>query len=131
MRLERRNGVRRNHIAALVAVPAVAVSLASSAEAKFPITLAVEPARPVAGQQARMIIRTGIVLPRKHGIEVHAVGPWREGLGQGFFDVRLVRVGPRTLRANVRFPYAGRWSLVVASGAPPTAGRLVNVRPRA
>jgi hypothetical protein len=130
-RLKRRNGMRGNGVTALVALAALTLSLTSSAEAKFKISLVVEPAHPVAGQPVRMIIRTGIVLPREHEMRLHVVGPWRERFGQAFFDVRLVRTGPRAFRTNFRFRYAGRWSLFVPSpSASPPIGQLVSVRPR-
>ena len=121
--------MRANGVTGLVAVAAAALFLTSSAEAKFSLSVAVEPARPVAGQLARTTIRTGIVLPSEHGLQLHAVGPWRARFGQAFFDVRLVRIGPRAFRAKVRFPYAGRWRLVVA-GTSPLVAWPVRVRPR-
>jgi hypothetical protein len=103
-----------------------------SAEAKFRMTVTIEPARPMAGSLARVIVRTDIPLARQHGIRLSAVGPWRKSLGQAFFEIRLVRTGPRTLRGSVRFPYPGRWHLdVPPSGASPPFDRWVRIRPRA
>jgi hypothetical protein len=125
-------GMRRDRLAPLTVVAAVAVLLIPLAEAKFRISVTIEPARPIAVSPARVIMRTEIALAREHGIRMHAVGPWRRGSGQAFFEVRLVRIGPRTLRGSVRFPYPGRWHLnVPASGASPPVDRWVRVRPRA
>jgi hypothetical protein len=125
-------GMRRNRLAPLTVVAAVAVLLIPSADAKFRISVTTEPARPIAGSPTRVIMRTEIALAREHGIRLFAVGPWRKTLGQASFEIRLVRIAPRTLMASVRFPYPGRWHLdVPASAASPPLDRWVRVRPRA
>ena len=128
--------MERSPLTTLAAVVAAALVLTPVAEAKFSISLTVDPYSPVAGNQVRVTMRTGIVLPKKHGMRLNAVGLWRKELGQGFFDARLIRIGPRAFRAVVRFPYAGRWRLIVpnwgapGSAYPPPVDRPVKVRPR-
>lgn len=126
----------RRSLTTLVVLSAVGLMTAAAAGAKFSISLAHQPTRPVAGQPVRMVIRTSIVLPRKHGLRLTAVGPWRDAFGQTFFDVRLVRAGPHAFKATIRFPYAGRWRLIVpnwggtGSAAPAPLDRYVRVLPR-
>ena len=129
--------VDAKQLAALLSVAAlVALVPARSAEAKFSITLALQPKRPIAGQPVRVVMRTGASLPKKHGLKLTAIGPWRTSFGQTFFDVRLVRLGPRQFTATVRFPYSGRWRLIVpnwgapGSAYPPPVDLPVRVRPR-
>jgi hypothetical protein len=128
--------MRTGQVTTIAVATAVALLLMPSAEAKFSISLTVEPVRPMVGQSARVTMRTGVVLPRKHGMRLNAVGPWHEQFGQAFVDVKLVRIGPRAFRANLRFPYAGRWRLIVpnwgapGSAYPPPVDRPVRVRPR-
>jgi hypothetical protein len=113
-------------------VGASGLLLAPPAAAKFGLSIATEPSRPVARSGARVIVRTDIDVPRKHGIRLTAVGPWRRKLGQAVIEIRLVWTGPRTLTGRVRFPYAGRWHLdVPASAASPPAWLFVRVRSRA
>jgi hypothetical protein len=110
---------------------------APAAEAKFRISLAVEPAQVSAKQPARVTVRTGIELPREHGLQLHVAGPWHASHGTPFFEARLHRIGPTAFRATVRFPRAGRWRLIVpnwndqGSTSPPPAERTVRVRPGA
>jgi hypothetical protein len=108
---------------------------ATPAEAKFSISLTVDPAQPWAKQPARVIVRTGIALPRKHGLRLQAVGPGKARYETTFFDVRLLRTGPRAFKATVRFPRGGRWRLIVpnwgapGSAYPPPVNRRVRVQP--
>jgi hypothetical protein len=114
---------------------AAALLNAPSAEAKFSISLAVAPTPLWAKQPARVTIRTGIVLPREHGLRLQAVGPGVVRYETTFFDVRLRRTGPKTFKATVRFPRGGRWRLIVpnwgapGSAVPPPVDRAVRVRP--
>jgi hypothetical protein len=106
--------------------------LVPSADAKFRLSITLEPARPTARSAAHVVVRTDIDLPKAHGIRLMAVGPWRDDLGQAVFEIRLVRTATRTLTGRVRFPYPGRWILnVPPSGASPPAARWVRVRPPA
>jgi hypothetical protein len=123
--------MRRNRRASLAVVAAVAVLLIPSADAKFRMTVTIEPERPIARSSTRVIMRADIPLAREHGIRLYAVGPWRMTTGQAFFEIRLVRIDPHTLRGRVKFPYPGRWHLSVPPpGASPPFDRWVRVRPR-
>jgi hypothetical protein len=119
----------------LVLALAAGLVSAPSAEAKFSISLAVEPEPVWAKQPVRVIVRTDIVLPRKHVLPLNVVGPWHPRYGNAFFAPRLRRVGPKTFAATVRFPRGGRWRLIVpnwgpnGSASPPPADRTVRVRP--
>ena len=130
-------GRNRRMAKSLMATLAAAVLVfAPDAEAKFEISLSVTPARPVAGGVVRVIMRTEIVVPERHGMRLNTVGPWRTTSGQGFFEPRLVRMGLRVYTATFRFPYPGRWRLIVpnwgapGSAWPPPVDRRVVVRPR-
>jgi hypothetical protein len=120
--------MRRNHAAPLALIAASARVVAPSAGAKLGLSFAVSPTRPVAGEPAQVTLRAAVVLPRKHDIRLTAVGAWRGRWGQTVFDIPLVRTRPRVLRATVRFPHGGRWSLIVPG--EPSAGWSVRVQPR-
>jgi hypothetical protein len=130
-RAKRISGVmKRGLLPVLAIMSAAAALLVPSAAAKFRLSVMMEPARPTARNGARVFVRTDIDLPREHGIRLYAVGPWRKNLGQASFEIRLVRIAPRTVIGRVRFPYAGRWHLnVPPSGASPPADLWVRVRP--
>lgn len=114
-----------------VVIGAAGLLLAPSAEAKFRLSIATEPSRPIARSGTRVIVRTDIDLPREHGVRLTAVGPWRRNLGQAVFEIRLVWTGSRRLMGLVRFPYPGRWHLDVRpTDASPFASLFVRVRPR-
>jgi hypothetical protein len=121
--------VTRNRLAPLAIIAASGALLVPSAEAKFGLVVTVEPARPIARSPVRVVMRSDIALARDHGIRLFAVGPWRNNLGQAFFEVRLTRTAPRALSGRVRFPYPGRWHLnVPPSGASPPVDLWVTVR---
>jgi hypothetical protein len=127
------SGVMKRGLFPLLAIISVSAALVvPSAEAKFRLSVTMEPARPTARSGARVLLRTDIDLPRKHGIRLFAVGPWRKNLGQAFFEIRLMRIAPRTLTGRVRFPHPGRWHLnVPPPGASPYVDLWVSVRPPA
>jgi hypothetical protein len=108
---------------------------APAAEAKFSISLTVEPAQPWVKQPARVIVRTAITLPKNHGLQLHVVGPGPARYDTAVFYFRLRRIGPRAFGATVRFPRGGRWRLIVpnwnvqGSTSPPPAERTLRVRP--
>jgi hypothetical protein len=108
---------------------------APAAEAKFRISLTVEPAHLWAKRPAPVIVRTGIVLPRGHGLRLHVVGPGRARYDNAVLYYRLLRIGPRAFKATVRFPRGGRWRLIVpnwsaqGSAHPPPVDRAVMVQP--
>jgi hypothetical protein len=120
----------------VVSVAAAALLFAGGAEAKFQIWLTVKPSRPVAGELVRVTLRTDVVLPQKHWIRLNVRGPWRAQSGHGFFEPFVLRTGPRVFTARFRFPYSGRWRLIVpnwgapGSAWPPPVDRPVSVRPR-
>jgi hypothetical protein len=120
---------------ALVLVALAASVSATPAEAKFRISLTVEPAQPWMKQPARVVVRTGITLPQNHGLRLHVVGPGRARYDTAVFYFRLRRVGPRAFKATVRFPRGGRWRLIVpnwgapGSAYPPPIDHAVTVRP--
>jgi hypothetical protein len=106
-----------------------------SAEAKFRMTLSVHPTPLWAKKPATVIVRTGIVLARDHGLDLHVVGPGRTRGETGIFYPRLRRTGPKEFTATVRFPRGGTWRLIVpnwndqGSTSPPPVQRTVRVRP--
>ena len=120
---------------ALVFAAAAAVVSVPSAGAKFSISLTVEPGQPWVKRPARVIVRTGVELPKNHRLRLHVVGPGRARYDTAVLYFRLRRIGPRAFGAMVRFPRGGRWRLIVpnwnAEGStyPPPAERTVRVRP--
>jgi hypothetical protein len=117
------------HVVPLAIVAAVVGLVTPSAEAKFGVSLVVQPARPIARQPVRMTMRTDVVLPKSESLSLIAVGPWRAHYGQGVRQVRLVRIGARTFKTRLRFPYSGRWRLqVVSESGANLIGRRVMVR---
>jgi hypothetical protein len=108
---------------------------APAADAKFRISLTVEPAQLWAKRPARVIVRTGTVLRPDHGLQLHVVGPGPARYDTAVFYFSLRRIGPRAFGATVRFPRGGRWRLIVpnwnaeGSTSPPPAERTVRVRP--
>jgi hypothetical protein len=116
----------------VVAVVAAVASVETPVvEAKFTVSLAVQPAQPTVRQAVRMTLRTEIVLPRKQEMSLVAIGPWRKQSGQGVLYARLVRTGPRAFTARLRFPYAGRWRIELVtrpgSASLPPFSRAVTV----
>jgi hypothetical protein len=119
----------------LALMAALALAVAPAAEAKFSISLSVEPAQPWVKQPARVIARTGVTLPRDHGLRLHVVGPGRARYETAVSYFRFRRIGPRAFGATVRFPRGGWWRLIVpnwndqGSTSPPPAERRVRVQP--
>jgi hypothetical protein len=119
----------------LALVAALALAVAPAAEAKFTISLSVEPTQPWVKRPARVIARTGVTLSKEHGLQLHVVGPGRVRYETAVFYFRLRRIGPRAFGATVRFPRGGRWRVIVpnwnaeGSTSPPPAERTVRVRP--
>jgi hypothetical protein len=115
----------------LAVAGASGILLVPSAAAKSGLFVTIEPARPTARADTRVVIRSDVDPPTAHGIRLYAVGPWRRNLGQAFFEIRLTRVAPRTLTGRVRFPYPGRWQLSIPPpAASPALAMPVTVRPR-
>lgn len=113
----------------------LALAVTPAAEAKFRMSLTVEPTPVWAKQPARVIVRTDVVLPREHRLPLNVVGPWHPRYGNLFFEPRLRRIGPKAFAATVRFPRGGRWRLIVpnwgpnGSASPPPIDQAVKVRP--
>jgi hypothetical protein len=124
--------MKRGSLLLVAIVSAGAALLIPSAEAKSGLWITIEPARPIARSGARVYVQTDVELRREHGIRLYAVGPWRQNLGQAFFEIRFSRIARRTLMGRVRFPYAGRWLLSVPPpAASPAIAMPVRVRPPA
>jgi hypothetical protein len=113
---------------ALLALGAAVMLGTPAADAKLGLSLAISPTPPVAGQRARVTLRARELVPDRHGLRLTVVGAWRSRLGQTVLDVPLARVGPRTLTATIRFPHAGRWTVVVPN--EPSGRWFISVRPR-
>jgi hypothetical protein len=113
--------------ATVAAALTAAALVVPAADAKFRLSVVVEPQRPTAGVPARVVMRSHVDLPSAHAIRLFAVGPWRRNGGQGYFEVRLARRSPRVLTGRARFPYAGRWHLNAPS---PPVDLWVTVRRR-
>lgn len=113
----------------------LALAVTPPAEAKFRMSLTVEPTPVWAKHPARVIVRTDVVLPREHRLPLNVVGPWHPRYGNLFFEPRLRRIGPKAFAATVRFPRGGRWRLIVpnwgpnGSALPPPIDQAVKVRP--
>lgn len=125
---------------------------APAAFAKGKLTVAVSDTTPAAGRPFTVTVRTGWVVPPNDWLRLIAVAPgkgWYDVVGtvtgdsslahanvpHDGFEIKLVRVAPKTWHATVRLPRAGRWRLVVPNGThlgfmvPPPTGWMpwVNV----
>jgi len=132
----------RTFLALAVCVAAIA---APAALAKGRISVALGDSTPSVGQPFSVYVRTGWVVPPNDWLRLIAVAPgkdWYDVVGtvtgdssiananipHDGFEIKLVRVAPRTWRAVVRLPRPGRWRLVLPNGThvgfmipPPTA----------
>ena len=132
----------RTFLALAVCVAAIA---APAALAKGRISVALGDSTPSVGQPFSVYVRTGWVVPPNDWLRLIAVAPgkdWYDVVGtvtgdssiananipHDGFELKLVRVAPRTWRALVRLPRPGRWRLVLPNGThvgfmipPPTA----------
>jgi hypothetical protein len=124
-RLEVYEGAVTRGLPLVAVIGAAGLLLAPSADAKFRVSIAMEPSPPRARVATRVVVRTDVDLKREHGIRLTAVGPWRTNLGQAVVEIRLAWRDARTLVGRVRFPYAGRWHLDVPS---PPVSIYVRVR---
>jgi hypothetical protein len=109
----------------VLVLAALSLVAAPAAEAKFTASVTVAPTPVWAKQPVRVTVRTEIVLPRQHGLELEVVGPWHPRYGNAFFEPPLYRTGPKTYKATVRFPRGGRWAL----GVPNWGGAMIKVQP--
>ena len=111
----------------------LAAFAAPSALAKGRISVALGDSTPRVGQPFPVVVRTDFVVPANDWLRLIAVAPGRGWYGvvstvtgdsslahsklyRDGFEIKLVRVGPRTWRAIVRLPTPGRWRLVVPNG---------------
>jgi hypothetical protein len=118
----------------LVLIAFVALVAAPAAHAKTCATVAVVPARPIAGQLVELRLTTWIPrwdgnrarpaepysVPPSHRLEADARGP-----GERYIEIRYRRstLQASVWRARVSFPVAGRWwinSPALWAAAPPT-----------
>jgi hypothetical protein len=136
----------------LVLALVVAAIAAPAAFAKGRLTVAVGDTTPAAGTPFSVTVRTDWVVPPKDWLRLIAVAPgkgWYDVVGtvtgdssradakipRDGFEIKLVRVSPKTWRARVVLPRPGRWRLVVPNGThlgfmlPPPAAWMpwVNV----
>jgi hypothetical protein len=136
----------------LVLALVVAAIAAPAAFAKGRLTVAVGDRTPAAGTPFSVTVRTDWVVPPKDWLRLIAVAPgkgWYDVVGtvtgdssrahakipRDGFEIKLVRVSPKTWRARVVLPRPGRWRLVVPNGThlgfmlPPPAAWMpwVNV----
>ena len=130
----------------------VAAIAAPAAFAKGRLTVAVSDTTPAASTPFTVTVRTDWVVPPKDWLRLIAVAPgkgWYDVVGavsgdssttharvpHDGFEIKLVRVAPKTWRATVALPRPGRWRLVVPNGThlgfmlPPPTGWMpwVNV----
>jgi hypothetical protein len=129
----------------LLVVICVAAVAAPVALAKGRLSVTVRDSTPRVEQRFTVYVRTGWVVPSNDWLRLIAVAPqkdWYQVVGtvtgdssrthanlpHDGFEIKLVRVGPKTWRAIVRLPRPGRWRLVVPNGThlgfmtpPPTA----------
>jgi hypothetical protein len=143
--------IRRMKIVALVLC--LAAFAAPSALAKGRISVVVGDATPRVGHAFPVVVRTDYVVPANDWLRLIAVAPgkgWYDVVGtvtgdsslahasipHDGFEIKLVRVGPRTWRGVVRLPRPGRWRLVVPNGThlgfmvPPPAAWMPWVQVR-
>lgn len=115
-------------VAVLVAVVAV-----PAAVAKGRITVSVSDRTPRVGQPFTVDVRTGFVVPANDWLRMIAVAPgkdWYQVVGtvtgdasrthanipHDGFEIRLIRVTPKSWRARVKLPRPGRWRIVLPNG---------------
>jgi hypothetical protein len=131
----------------------LAAFAAPAALAKGRITVSVGDSTPRVHQAFQVVVRTGFVVPANDWLRLIAVAPgkgWYDVVGKvtgdssiahasiprDGFEIKLLRIAPRTWRAVVRLPRQGRWRLVVPNGThvgfmvPPPAAWMpwVHVR---
>ena len=116
--------------AIVLGVAAIAVP---SAFAKGRIVVRVEDRTPGVGQSFAVDVHTDYVVPANDWLRLIAVAPgndWYDVVGtvtgdssrtdakipHDGFEITLQRIAPRSWRAVVRLPRAGRWRLVVPNG---------------
>ena len=128
---ERRRGSVKTRV--LVGVAVLALCLAPVASAKFKMWLTVGDSTPRIGQSVTVVLRAERNLD--YDLKLIAVAPgksWYDVVGRvtgdssrarasiprDGFGIPVTRVAPNRWRAFVKFPRAGRWRLIIPSGAP-------------
>jgi hypothetical protein len=126
-------GKRRGRMRVVALALCVAAIAAPAAFAKGRISVALGDSTPRAGQRFTVTVRTDYVVPPNDWLRLIAVAPgkdWYDVVGtvtgdsslahanipHDGFEIKLVRVGPKSWRAVVRLPRPGRWRLVVPNG---------------
>jgi hypothetical protein len=126
-------GKRRARMRVVALALCIAAIAAPAAFAKGRISVALGDSRPRAGQRFTVTVRTDYVVPPNDWLRLIAVAPgkdWYDVVGtvtgdsslahanipHDGFEIKLVRVGPKSWRAVVRLPRPGRWRLVVPNG---------------
>lgn len=137
--------VRSSRVRIVVLLAVVALVAVPAAQAKGRLSIAIGDRTPRVDEPFTVTVRTEWVVPTGDWLRLIAVAPgvgWYDVVGvvtgasriakadipHDGFGIRLVRVAPKTWRATVRLPRAGRWRLVVPNGSqygfmipPPTA----------
>jgi hypothetical protein len=135
----------RKYVRVILIALCVAAIAAPTAVAKGRLSVVLGDSKPRVGQPFTVYVHTGWVVPRNDWLRLIAVAPgknWYDVVGtvtgdsvlahadipRDGFEIKLVRVGPRTWRAVARLQRPGRWRLVVPNGThagfmvpPPTA----------
>jgi hypothetical protein len=126
-------GRRIQRVRIVVLALCLAAIAAPSALAKGRISVVLGDSTPRVGQAFPVTVRTDYVVPANDWLRLIAVAPgrgWYDVVGtvigdasvahskiyRDGFEIKLVRVGPRTWRTVVRLPRPGRWRLVVPNG---------------
>ena len=124
---------RRKHMRFLVIALCAAAIAAPAALAKGRISVGLGDSTPRVGQPFNDWLRLIAVAPQKDWYDVVGTVTGDSSLTHANvphdgFEIKLLRVGPRTWRAVVRLPRPGRWRLVVPNGThlgfmvpPPTS----------
>jgi hypothetical protein len=118
---------------ALALAVCIAAVTAPAALAKGRLVVGLSDTSPRAGRPVTVTVRTEWIVPSNDWLRLVAVAPGRDwydvvgtvtgdsakahaAIPRDGFGVKLRRVAPRTWRAVVRLPTAGRWRLVVPNG---------------
>jgi hypothetical protein len=148
-------GRRRTRLKIVFIALCVAAIAAPGAAAKGRLSVALADSTPRVGQPFAVSVHTEWVVPSNDWLRLIAVAPgkgWFDVVGtvtgdssrahadipRDGFEIKLVRITPRSWRAVVRLPRPGRWRLVVPNGThygfavPPPAEWMpwVQVQPK-
>ncbi|MBD0330792.1 MAG: hypothetical protein ICV64_11910 [Thermoleophilia bacterium] len=118
--------------AGVIGASVLALLLAAPpAAAKFRVSLALSPQRPLAGSPVTLTLRADVDLPPEHALRLVAVAPQVSKLdvlravghdraipARLGFEVPLTRTSRRAWAGAATFPRRGRWLLVVPNFGP-------------